>query len=122
MKVAISEIEIGRRRPVNFDRVKELAKSIADVGLLNPITITKGKVLVAGMHRIDAHRILKLDEIEATMVSLSGLRAELAEIDENLVRSDLSALEQAEQIKRRKEIYEGLHPETKQGGAPGKKG
>lgn len=40
-------------------------------------------------------------------------------IDENLMRAELSASERATQTARRKAIYLELHPETKQGGAPG---
>ena len=44
------------------------------------------------------------------------LLAELAEIDENLIRNDLTELQQGIQHARRKRIYEALHPETKAGG------
>ena len=53
------------------------------------------------------------DEIECTVCDLKGLKAELAEIDENYVRNNLSTLEYGELLLRRKEIYEVLHPETK---------
>lgn len=47
------------------------------------------------------------------MVKLDTLNAELAEIDENLIRNELHYVEADKQIARRKEIYEALHPETK---------
>ncbi len=42
--------------------------------------------------------------------------AELAEIDENLVRSQLTPVQEASAIFRRKAIYEELHLEKKRGG------
>lgn len=43
------------------------------------------------------------------------LRAELIMIDENLCRAELSPAQSAYQTSRRKEIYEALHPEAKNG-------
>ena len=47
------------------------------------------------------------------------LHAELAEIDENIQRTQLTALEEAQALKRRKEIYEELHPTVANGKTPG---
>lgn len=47
------------------------------------------------------------------MTSLEEPQAEFAEIDENIVRSDISAVEYREILLRRKEIYETLHLESK---------
>jgi hypothetical protein len=43
----------------------------------------------------------------------SASETELREIDENLIRTNLSLAEEAIVIARRKEIYEQQHPETK---------
>ena len=116
MRIPISEIKInpGRREALP-ERVAELAKSIAEVGLLNPVTIDKSNTLIAGLHRLEAAKLLGWGEVDCTVSSLEGLQAELAEIDENFVRTDISALEYGEILLRRKEIYETLHPETKAG-------
>lgn len=116
MRIPISEIKINPgRREVLPERVAELAKSISEVGLLNPITLDRGNTLIAGLHRLEAAKLLGWAEVDYTVSSLEGLRAELAEIDENFVRTDLSAIEYGEILLRRKEIYETLHPETKVG-------
>lgn len=116
MLVSISEIKINSgRRDVKPDDVKDLAKSISEVGLLNPITITADKTLIAGCHRLEAAKLLGWTEIECTVCDMNGLLAELAEIDENFVRVNLSPIEFGDLLLRRKEIYEELHPETKAG-------
>ena len=83
--------------------------------MLNPITLDMANTLIAGLHRLEAAKLLGWDEVDYTVSSLEGLRAELAEIDENFVRTDLSAIEYGDLLLRRKEIYEALHPETKAG-------
>ncbi len=114
MKVPIGEIRIrDGRRGLDPVHAGELADSIRELGLLNPVTIDKEKNLIAGLHRLEAARLLGWGEVECVVSSLEGLQAELAEIDENFVRSDLPAVEYGEMLLRRKEIYETLHPETK---------
>lgn len=116
MKIRVDEIQVREgRRELNADHVQELADSIRELGLLNPVTVDKENVLIAGLHRLEAVKLLEWPEVECTVSSLDGLRAELAEIDENFVRNDLATVEYGDLLLRRKEIYETLHPETKRG-------
>ena len=117
MLVQISEIRINSgRREAKAENVREMADSILEIGLLNPITIDCGHTLIAGLHRLEAAKLLGWTEIECTVSDLEGLQAELAELDENFVRADLSPVDYGNLLLRRKEIYETLHPETKNGG------
>jgi len=118
----IDTIKVNARHRKDLGNIDALAASIREIGLLNPIAVTEGGVLIAGRRRLEACKRLGWEEIEARVLSLNDLGNELAEIDENLIRDDLSCLERAEHLYRRKEIYEAMHPETKHGGAPGKAG
>ena len=116
MQMKISEIKINPGwRDTQQRNVEELARSIAAVGLMNPITITQDNTLIAGLHRLEAVKLLGWTEIECVVSEADGLRAELAEIDENFVRAGLSHRELGDLLLRRKELYEALHPETRQG-------
>ena len=116
MKVKIEEIKVNPgRRAVSRDGIEELAFSMEQVGLLNPITLTEDYTLVAGLHRLEAAKSLGWSEIECTISELDGLTARLAELDENFARTNLSPLELGDFLKQRKEIYEELYPETKAG-------
>lgn len=116
MQMKISEIKINPgRRDTQQRNVEELARSIAAVGLMNPITVTQENTLIAGLHRLEAAKLLGWTEIECTVSDADGLQAELAEIDENFVRAGLSHRELGDLLLRRKELYEAIHPETRQG-------
>ena len=116
--ISIQDIKIlPGRRTVSADKVKDLVKSIKEVGLINPITLTHDNTLIAGAHRVQAFKDMGLTEIPYTYLEKGdSLLIELAEIDENLVRGELHFLEQGRVLERRKEIYEELYPETKHGG------
>lgn len=125
--IATSEIETGDRlRAISEAQVEALIASIADVGLLNPITVFKTKAirsgvqidafgLVAGAHRLEAYKRLGLVDIPVFVVDLSDLERQIAECDENLCGSKLTPSEKAIFTKRRKQAYEALHPETRHG-------
>lgn len=111
-------------RPLDDAAVAALEESIGQVGLLNPIRVQRpilpdGTVdtggdyeVVAGHHRFAACELIGWREIPCIVVASDDLRAELAMIDENLCRAELSPSERAQQTARRKAIYLELHPET----------
>lgn len=120
MRIPISEIKINPgRRTADPASVDKLAKSIADVGLLNPITVNEEHALIAGLHRLEAAKLLGWAEIECTVCDIDSIQAELAEIDENVIRRPLSNMELNRALTRRKELYEALHPETIARNRPG---
>lgn len=114
--VAVDDVAVGpRKRPLDGARVAALAGSMAEVGLLQPIVVTDAMGLVAGRHRLEAARRLGWRTIPARVAPLDELRAELAEIDENLVRNELTVLEQGEHLARRNEILTALGERARAG-------
>lgn len=107
-------------RRVRNERVGPLAESMAAIGLRTPITVRPCKrirdcapidayEIVAGQHRYHAALKLKWTEIDCFVANDSALHTELWEIDENLMRAELSPAEEAVFLKRRKEIWEALN-------------
>jgi ParB family chromosome partitioning protein len=105
------------RRPINKEKVAELADSIRSIGLLSPIVIAlregqdgkKEHHLVAGLHRLEANKLLGMTNILCTVLGRDeDLRVELAQIDENLMRNELSQAEHARHTQRRAEIITAL--------------
>ncbi len=106
--VATDKITVGlNRRPIKEQKVAELMESIKANGLLNPITLDKKLNLIAGLHRLTAYKLLGLSKIECNIIACEDAEhARLAEIDENLIRSELDALERAELWLERDQILE----------------
>lgn len=99
----------GDRRPVNDQKVEMLMESIKMSGLLNPITTRRTSLgsppyLVSGAHRLEACKRLGWDEIPCIVFEFDDAQGELAEIDENLIRNNLTPAEEAIAIARRKEL------------------
>ncbi len=120
MLININEINVNPgRREVTPENVQRLSESVAEVGMMNPITVDTNYTLVAGLHRLEAAKLLGWKKVECTVCELDSLHAELAEIDENVIRTGLSDLELSELLARRKKIYEALHPATIARNLPG---
>jgi N6-adenosine-specific RNA methylase IME4/ParB-like chromosome segregation protein Spo0J len=109
----------NRLRRLRPGKVDELAESISVIGQRQPIEVQRcgdGYALITGWHRLEA--VKKLGNADIHAFILDGIEADeaaLIEIDENLIRADLSPAERALHQHRRKALYEKLHPQTKHG-------
>lgn len=112
--VAIDLIRTGDRvRKLNAAHARNLAQSIREGGLGQPILIRPlngGYGLVAGLHRLEAHRILERRFVPSIIREMTDAEARLYEIDENLIRQDLTALERIENLAGRLEIWAERNP------------
>lgn len=121
-RVTLENIYIGdRHREPDMAKVREIAKSISEVGLLNPPAVVfrdgliidgeeaeNTPVLIYGRHRVLALQELGEVTVDCVVHDVDDLHAELMEIDENLARSELSPAEEAAHIARRKAIWEEI--------------
>lgn len=108
MELGIAEIKVkARKRKLDESKVRTIADSFAAIGQLQPITVVRDDGmyrLVAGLHRLEAAKRIGWQTIEATIFDGDEVEIELAEIDENLMRNDLTVLEQGEHLVRRQEL------------------
>lgn len=112
----------GRLRPVDEAHAQLIAASMNESSLIQPVVVRSdssgnGLKLVVGGHRLRGATILGWDEIPAILIEATDDEARQIEIDENLARKELTALERAEFLAERKRVYETLHPETANGKA-----
>lgn len=116
----ISVIRVGARlRRVDHGTVEDLAVSIREVGLAHAIVVRSvpgeegdsGYELVAGAHRLAAHRKLGFTDVRCRIEAFSDIDARRLEIDENLIRGTLSELDFCRFVARRLELWAELNPD-----------
>ena len=118
--IPVDHIDVGARlRTIDMDWVQWIAVSMREMGQQTPIEVRPGTggryLLTAGAHRLAAVKFNRQALVEAKIVEVSDLEAELREIDENLFRRELSELDRSTCLARRQEVFWELHPETKRG-------
>jgi ParB/RepB/Spo0J family partition protein len=109
----VDGIVVGKRfRQTDQEWVNALAQSISTVGLRTPITVRimpeilgadgvalqDVPVLVAGLHRLEAVKLLGWEDIDAFVMAGDDRDVRLWEIAENLHRADLTAQERADHV------------------------
>lgn len=104
---ALDAITIGVRHRRDLGDIDELANSINEIGMLQPITITPDGVLVCGRRRLEAARSLGWRTIKVWIRSgISNRLTELlAQQDENSLHKPLSPTEQADLYTELKALY-----------------
>ena len=100
-----------RLRALDQSKVDKLAESMGTIGLQQAITIwmpSDGELeLVAGAHRLAAAIKLRWFEIDVVYVNdLSETDRQIWEVDENLVRAELSPMEHDDHVARRAKLME----------------
>ena len=108
-KISISEIVRGKYQPrkiFNKESLDELANSIRERGVVQPIIVRKSKQfnnkyeIVAGERRWLASQNAGLNEIPAVVIEADDIKALEFAIVENVQRSDLNPVEEATGYKR----------------------
>ena len=116
-ELPVQNILPNPRQPrTNFDpdELKELAESISQHGVIQPLLVTRGEqpgqfILIAGERRLLACRLAGLDKVPAIVREASEVeRVELALV-ENLQRADLSPLETAEAYRQLSDTFGMAH-------------
>ncbi len=94
----IDEPKTPARMEIDKAAVEELAKSISEIGLLQPIVLRgdgERYEIIAGHRRFLAHRKLELPAIKAIVKTMTDQEAIIARATENLSRVDLTPVEEA---------------------------
>lgn len=105
--IDINKIEPNNNQPrknFNEDKIHELAESIKQHGLIEPLIVQKGKkgfyTIIAGERRWRAAREAEIKEIPVVVKDYSDQQVMEIALIENIQREDLNAIEEAEAYER----------------------
>jgi ParB family chromosome partitioning protein len=119
----VKEIEIEKivpnpyqpRKVFNEESLQELASSIEQQGLMQPIVVVYDDgeyVLIAGERRLRAHKLLKREKIKALIVDFDLSKLREYAIVENLQREDLNVVDLANSLYELIEEHSYTHEEV----------
>ncbi len=105
------------RQDFPLDKLVELAQSISENGILQPLTVTMDSgvpVLIAGERRLRAARIAGLARVPCVEVAVEDRRRQVLTLVENLQREDMNCFEVAQGIRDLIDNYELTQTEAAQ--------
>ena len=97
------------RRDFPLDSLMELAQSISENGILQPLTVSMEEgtpTLVAGERRLRAAKIAGLREVPCVEVQAEARQRQVLTLIENLQRQDMNCFEEAQGIRHLIDSYE----------------
>lgn len=98
LHLIVVDDEANGRETLDREKVKALARSIHETGLLHPITVRRRGAtfaLIAGRHRLGAFAELGWTDIPAKVIEADDKLAAIIRLTENCNRSSLSPIEEA---------------------------
>lgn len=99
----VDDPETDIRTNIENQKLEELAQSIKNVGLINPITVKRNDKryeVVTGHRRLIACKIAGIPRITAFVTKLPEQTLDVMKIDENVFREDVSPVSMAKYIYR----------------------
>jgi ParB family chromosome partitioning protein len=117
LSISLKEIRPNPFQPrKSFDETSlaELAESIKNDGLLQPIVVTEdidGYVLIAGERRFRASKLAKLKEIRAIVLNSDEQKMRQFALIENIQREELNAIELADAYSELLKLHDITHEE-----------
>lgn len=111
--IRIADIVVeGNFRDLNLQVVDDIAKSLNDIGLLNPLTVYRKPgfgpakySLVAGQHRLEAVKKAGWDSVTVLIVGQNQKQNEKRRLVENVLREDLDPREKGRAYKELMAFY-----------------
>jgi len=116
--ISVDQLNPGQYQPrKRFDEesLQELADSIIEQGLMQPIIVRKSEnnfEIIAGERRWRAAKLAKLETIPVIVREINDRTASVIALIENMQRVDLSSIEEAEGIKKMIDEFGMTHEEA----------
>ena len=111
MEIELSKLKENPYQPrieIKKDEIIELANSIKEKGLLQPIVVKREDeeyIIIAGHRRVEAHKLLGEEKIKARVIEANDENMASLSLIENLQRKDLDIIETAIALKHYKESF-----------------